>query len=72
MTRGPMPEGSMIFGVGVNKSGTTSIAQAVEILGYPALHYRAPGLEPRNVNAAIRRAVEEGEHLFEYAPKLGD
>jgi hypothetical protein len=72
MTRGPMPEGSMIFGVGVNKSGTTSIAKAVEILGYPALHYRAPGLEPRHVNPAICRAVEEGKHPFTYVPKLGE
>jgi len=72
MTRKPIAEDAMIFGVGVNKSGTTSIAQAVEILGYPALHYRAPGLEPRNVNPAIRRAVEEGVHPFTYVPKLGE
>ena len=72
MTRGPMPEGSMIFGVGVNKSGTTSIAQAVEILGFPALHYAAPGLEPRNVNPAISSAVKESVHRFAYAPKLGE
>jgi len=72
MTRGPMREGSMIFGARVNKSGMTWIARSVEILDYPALHDRAPGRETRNVDPATRRAVEEGEHPFAHLLKLGD
>lgn len=33
-----------VFGVGLSRTGTTSLARALDILGFPCLHYPDPGL----------------------------
>jgi hypothetical protein len=51
-----------IFGIGLNKTGTTSLVRALRILGYEALHHREA------VEEAIRRAHRDGVPLLSYAP----
>jgi hypothetical protein len=53
-----------VFGIGLNKTGTTSLHAALEALGYRSLHYGEPGS-----TEAVTRAVREGQPLLTY---LGD
>jgi GT2 family glycosyltransferase/glycosyltransferase involved in cell wall biosynthesis len=53
-----------IFCIGLNKTGTSSLHQALETLGYRGLHLGGP-----DVPIAIKRAADEGRGLVEY---LGD
>lgn len=45
----PAPERARIFGIGLNKTGTSSLHAALETLGYESLHWGGP---------ALRRLVE--------------
>ena len=48
------PDRPRIFGIGLNKTGTSSLHEALEILGYTGLHFAGPERA-----ALIRRAIEE-------------
>jgi hypothetical protein len=55
------PHRPRIFGIGLNKTGTSSLHEALEILGYEALHFAGPERA-----ALIRRAIEERKPLLHY------
>lgn len=50
-----------IFGIGLNKTGTSSLHHALERLGYVSLHYAGPKRA-----ALIKRAINEGKPLLHY------
>lgn len=50
-----------IFGIGLNKTGTTSLSRAVEILGYRSVHY-----VHRSTSDRIERAILAGAPLHKY------
>lgn len=50
-----------IFGVGLNKTGTTSLHEAVKILGFRSLHHGA------RIDRNIERAVAAGKPLLRYS-----
>jgi hypothetical protein len=52
-----------IFGIGLNKTGTTSLTHALRMLGFEALHHRD------GVEEAMQRAHHEGVPLLSYAPR---
>jgi hypothetical protein len=52
-----------VFAIGLNKTGTTSLTRALQILGCSALHH------DEAVEAAICRAHHEGVPLLTYAPQ---
>ena len=51
----------MVFGIGLNKTGTTSLHRALATLGYESLHYGGP-----ETMARIRRAIGERKPLLHY------
>ncbi len=53
----------MIFGIGLNKTGTLSFHQAMEDLGYRSLHWGGP-----EVRALVERARDEGRPMVEDLP----
>ena len=56
---------SKIFGIGLNKTATTTLHEALTILGFRSLHYKArPDDEP--ADDAVFRAQEEGLPLLTY------
>jgi hypothetical protein len=54
----PDPLRPRVFGIGLNKTATTTLAEALSILGFDVLHWG--GTE---VHAAVMAAVEAGEPL---------
>jgi hypothetical protein len=48
-----------IFGIGLNKTGTTSLDRAMTMLGFESLHDGGP-----DVHDAVRRAIDDGEPLL--------
>lgn len=50
----------LIFGIGLNKTGTISLHQALETLGIPSLHWGGP-----DVRAQVLRAVDEERPLVD-------
>jgi hypothetical protein len=50
-----------VFGIGMNKTGTSSLHQALQLLGYQSLHFG--GLE---THAHVERALDEGAPLLRY------
>jgi hypothetical protein len=57
-----------IFCIGLNKTGTTSLAQALEILGYRTVHHGSI-----DFGADLRLALRQNKPLFTYASrKLAD
>jgi hypothetical protein len=60
------PTGRLVLGIGLNKTGTTSLHRALEILGYRGLHWGGP-----KTRALVRRAMEEGNPMLSYlAPEI--
>lgn len=53
-----------VFGIGLNKTGTISLHEALETLGYRSLHWGGP-----YSRLAVERAIREGSPLLTY---LGD
>ncbi len=47
--RDPKPDRPRVFGIGLNKTGTTSLHEALSLLGYESLHWGGP---------AVRKLVE--------------
>lgn len=52
-----------IFGIGLNKTGTISLHEALETLGYRSLHWGGP-----EVRRTIERAIAEGRPAVEDFP----
>jgi len=50
-----------VFGIGLYKTGTSSLHAALEILGYTGLHNAGP-----ERSALVRRAIEERKPLLHY------
>ena len=55
------PARSRIFGVGLIKTGTSSLRCALEVLGYRALHGG-----PLEVMRTVQRAIDEGEPMLSH------
>lgn len=52
-----------VFGIGLNKTGTTSLHEALTVLGYRSLHWGGPEVRQR-----VERAAEARLPLLEYLP----
>ncbi len=50
-----------IFGIGLNKTATVSLHEALETLGYSSLHFGGP-----ETRLAVQRAIEDGKPLLTY------
>ena len=50
-----------IFGIGLNKTGTISLHEALKVLGYRSLHFGG-----QQAQWAVSRAKEEGKPLLSY------
>jgi hypothetical protein len=50
-----------VFGIGLNKTGTSSLHEALTLLGYNSFHHGGP-----ETTALIRRAVEESKPVLHY------
>ena len=57
----PDPHRGRIFGIGLNKTGTSSFDAALEILAFKSLHDGGPA-----VHEAVRRAINEELPLLSY------
>lgn len=55
------PAQRLVLGIGLNKTGTTSLHEALEVLGYRSLHWGGPDARSR-----VRRAIEEGKPMLHY------
>ena len=55
---GPDPLRPRVFGIGLNKTATTTLAEALTILGFDVLHWGGPA-----VHDAVLASVEAGEPL---------
>lgn len=56
---GPDPGRARIFGIGLNKTGTSSFHRAMELLGFRSLHWGGPP-----IRQAVEAAVEAGQPLL--------
>jgi hypothetical protein len=56
----PDPRRPRVFGIGLNKTATTSFHEAMLILGYASLHWGGPP-----VRALVERALEEQRPLLD-------
>jgi hypothetical protein len=63
----PSPDRPRIFGIGLNKTGTTTFGEALTILGFRSLHWGGDA-----VHAAVRRAIDEGVPLLTYLDPRDD
>jgi hypothetical protein len=53
------PDRPRVFGIGLNKTGTTSLHEALTILGFRSLHDGGP-----DVHNAVKRAIDDGAPLL--------
>jgi hypothetical protein len=51
----------LVFGIGLNKTGTSSLDKALKILGYRSLHWGGP-----ETRALVQRAIAEDKPLLHY------
>lgn len=56
-----------VFGIGLNKTGTTSFHQAMAILGYRSLHWGGP-----EVHQLVADALDDGQPLLANLPQRYD
>lgn len=61
------PDRPRIFGIGLNKTGTTSFDAAMTILGFRSLHYGGP-----TVHGAVQRAIDDGAPLLAHLDQRFD
>lgn len=61
-----------VIGVGLNKTGTTTLAEALRILGYRTLHFADERASSEVLLAEVARAVHAGEPPFTHVPHLHD
>jgi len=55
----PNPDRPRIFGIGLNKTGTTSFGEALIVLGFKSLHFGGT-----RAHDAVKRAIDEGVPLL--------
>lgn len=55
----PQPDRPRIFGIGLNKTGTSSLHDALTILGFNSLHDGGPA-----AHDAVQEAIDEGQPLL--------
>ena len=55
----PDPDRPRIFGIGLNKTGTTSFGEALIILGFKSLHFGGD-----DAHRSVQRAIDEGVPLL--------
>jgi Sulfotransferase domain len=58
MSSGPR---RFVFGIGLNKTGTSSVHEALRILGYRSQHWGGP-----QARALVRQAMAEGKPMLHY------
>lgn len=51
---------TLVLGVGLNKTGTTSLHRALEVLGWRSLHWGGPAIRAR-----VERALAEGRPMLD-------
>ncbi|MGI9604124.1 MAG: sulfotransferase [Acidimicrobiales bacterium] len=56
---GGSPERPRVFGIGLNKTGTSSFHEAMTVLGYTSLHWGGP-----SIRMEIEKSIEAGEPLL--------
>ena len=49
-----------VFGIGLNKTGTSSLTAALGVLGYRAFHNSLPGLREARISARVDDAIDNG------------
>lgn len=59
-----------VFGVGLNKTGTTSLSDACGLLGFRSFHHEGLNLAPSEVQARLDRAIAEHRHPFRYVARM--
>ena len=57
----PNPDRPRIFGIGLNKTGTTSFGEALIILGFKSLHFGGD-----DAHRSVQQAIDEGVPLLTY------
>jgi hypothetical protein len=62
--------GGKIFGVGLNKTGTSSLTRACEILGFSAMHHSMEGWPSKRISAAAESNIAAGMDLFTGMPEV--
>lgn len=62
MARRPDPDRPRIFGIGLNKTGTTSLHEVLTTLGFESLHWGGPEAHDK-VMQAVREEVPLVSHL---------
>lgn len=62
--------GPRVFGVGLNKTGTTSLTHALADLGYRPIHHNGLGLSDADISERVGRAVAAGRHPLTHARRL--
>jgi hypothetical protein len=60
-SRETTPDRPRIFGIGLNKTGTTTFDKALTILGFTTLHYGGP-----EIHNAVQLAIDDGEPLLSH------
>jgi hypothetical protein len=63
----PNPDRPRIFGIGLNKTGTTTFGEALTILGFTSLHFGGD-----DAHRAVQRAIDEGVPLVTYLDPVYD
>jgi len=57
----PNPDRPRIFGIGLNKTGTTTFGEALTIVGFRSLHFGGD-----DAHQAVKRAIDENVPLLTY------
>lgn len=57
----PSPDRPRVFGIGLNKTGTTSFGEGLAVLGYTSLHFGGS-----DAHDAVQRAIDDGVPLLSY------
>lgn len=66
------PDLGFVFGIGFNKTGTSSLSAALHAFGYRCMHHSTPWMSGLDLDRAIKRAVTEGLHPLHYVPRLAE
>jgi hypothetical protein len=60
----------VVFGIGLNKTGTTSLAEALHLLGYTPMHNIVRGMSDAEITRTVGDSIARGEHPFARTPRL--
>lgn len=59
-----------IFGVGLNKTGTTSLGAGLRLLGFRAFHHEGEGLKSSEISRRVELAIHQGLAPLSGVPEL--